>query len=543
MATAHINQSGNLTAIKVFASVSEQSASGNYRTVYLNVWAEPQDGYTGARDADWTFNAVDANNGSINQVSSSATIITSSMSIFSGTITVYVSPGSTSAYPEISFSAEYYSSTAKGYRRVSGSITEISGLSLIADTCISSVKDVYFGDRCLVSWVPASSAFHYKLTFSVGNSSYTTSVISPNSSSMYQYSGFTIPLDWASNIPNNTSTTARVTLTQYENSNGTSVVGTPGSATFTVALKDDVVPSIESCDLYVKNISGTVVDTWGVALAGFSRLNISARANGAHGSVITSYNITGSYVASVSASDNDRSLDYTGGVISTSGNKQFNITCTDSRGRTSDIFQSDVIFVNPYTPPRIKKLSVAKDTNGTNVFGDDSMVITALWEYDPVDVDGDGSSSGYNSVQTELYYREGVDSDWTLYNGNIQNNIPLRLTNLTITESSSYNFKIVITDSIGRRSDKEAFSSARTVLMDFQAGGKGLGIGKICQIDNTEKDAGSLEVSMDSYFWGDMHLTGASVLILGSSMYGSDKPENAIQYPTKGQIYFKKVDN
>ena len=45
----------------------------------------------------------------------------------------------------------------------------------------------------------------------------------------------------------------------------------------------------------------------------------------------------------------------------------------------------------------------------------------------------------------------------------------------------SYNFKVVVTDTLLSRIQEERFISTIKVLLDFRAGGKGLGIGKIAE--------------------------------------------------------------
>ena len=64
---------------------------------------------------------------------------------------------------------------------------------------------------------------------------------------------------------------------------------------------------------------------------------------------------------------------------------------------------------------------------------------------------------------------------------------------------SSYNFKIVVTDALSQSAQEESFISTLEVLLDFRAGGKGLGIGKICESD-------SMEVSLDAKFFGAIYI-------------------------------------
>lgn len=394
---------------------------------------------------------------------------------------------------------------------------------------ISASKNVYFGDSCQVTWTPLSKSFYYKLRFSMGSWEETTDVIHPNTTEPYLFAGYKIPLDASRQIPNTMSGKMTVSLYSYNNSDCTNQVGTTSTSSFIVTLSEDIVPVINTCSVLLDNSANETVSAWDIPLAGFTKINLKASASGVYGSTITNFNISGDYKAIVTAVSEEGSLDYTGSIISTSGNKRFNITCTDSRGRTSKIFQTDIISFLPYMPPRIRKLTMSKETVGDS----EQMIATSIWEFDSI--------GGRNSATAKVYYKQSTSEDWTIHSGIMQNDIPFYLSDLKLSELSSYNFKVVVTDGIGKVSQKEAFSSTKTVLMDFQAGGNGLGIGKICEIDNDNLGTKSMEVSMDSYFWGNMNLMNAATLVISGAMYGTDSPENAIPYPVKGQIYFKKV--
>lgn len=397
---------------------------------------------------------------------------------------------------------------------------------------ISAANSTEFGAPCSITWTPLSSSFYYKLKFSLGTWSSTTDAIKPGVTSSYEYTEYTIPLDAAEQIPNAVSSKMSVSLYTYNNSSCSTQIGSTSTSSFTATLPDSVIPSIDECVISVDNSHNDVVDGWGLALAGFSGINAEASASGAYGSVITSFNISGSYTAVVAGD----CLNYTGGIIPSSGNKKLMITCTDSRGRTSDVFESDLIEFIPYTRPKIRKLSVSKDTYGDDIANNDRMVITGVWEYDDV--------SGYNSAVAKIYYKTSTANDWTEHPGEYPvSGVEYTLTELIPEDTLSYNFKIVVTDAVGNTAERDAFSSTTKVLMDFQAGGRGLGIGKICEIDNEANNTSSLEVSMDSYFWGNMYLQGAVSMVISSAMFGSDNPEDVISDPKPGQIYFKRVSS
>ena len=77
-------------------------------------------------------------------------------------------------------------------------------------------------------------------------------------------------------------------------------------------------------------------------------------------------------------------------------------------------------------------------------------------------------------------------------------------------EEHSYNFRVRIEDFIGNAAQDESFISTASVLLDFRAGGKGLGIGKIAETD-------SLEIALDTVFMGDVYVqSGASKIPLAT---------------------------
>lgn len=534
MANTNLTQSGVTGAIKVYAEVNEIEANGNYRTIHLNMYALPNDGFSGNRDAQWSI-TIDGE-----KESESTTINGNGMWLYDGYINVYVEPGTTYANVDISFSAKLYSVSLGSWREVTGSITKISGLSLIADTSITSVKDIYFGENCKITWVPASSSFTYKLSFSLGDYKHTTGVIRPNTTNSYTYSELVIPETEAINIPDSEYGTVAVSLMQYSDYNGTVSVGASSTKSFRITLKDSVIPTITSYSATIDNSANDVVNSWGIALTGFTKVRLVASASGIYGSEIKSFSISGDYRATV----NSDVLDYTGKIIGISGNKSFIIKCTDTRGRVSEQIITDPIYFLPYTAPKARKLSMKKNEFDDNDIQNDRMVATATWTYDLVD--------GHNSSYGKIYYKMSTAEDWTEHDGIIENNVPFTLNQLKLSEEVSYNFKVIVTDSIGSTSSKEAFSSTIRVLMDYQAGGMGLGIGKICEIDNVGLDTQSLEVSMDSYFFGEVYIKDktqnlenyikkVTKYLVEYEDYGDDHPSSVIDNPQPGQIYYMKV--
>lgn len=485
MAYAVVNQSGSTGVVQVSVNCNETAASGNYRTVYLAIVAYPQD-YTGSRDCTWS---VESSNLGISR-SSSGTINGDGVWMYEGSVKVYVAPGTTYASTDISFSITV-KSPSSGNKTVTGSISQIKDLSILADAAIDSASDIYFGNAVRITWSPAASTFAYKLKFTMGDYSYETGIISPGSTNSYTYTGLTVPLDAMTNVPNSTYGTMTVAMTQYKTSSGSETIGSASSKTFRVSVPDNIKPTILSHSVGIDNSGNTTVDSWGIGVVGFSRASITATADGTYGSTIKSFKITGSVSATVTGS----SLGYTSSVFTSSGNKSYIISCTDSRGRTSEEVTTDIINVLPYTPPKLTKLTSEKNDYGTTDTTDDRMVLTATWTFD--------SLSGYNSATGTAYYKESTASDWTEHSGTVYVDTPFTLSALQLDDTKSYNFKVVVTDAVGNSSEKDSFSSTTKVLLDFRAGGEGLGVGKICESDR-------MEVSMDAVFYNEVSIRSGS---------------------------------
>lgn len=352
---------------------------------------------------------------------------------------------------------------------------------------ISSAANITLGNSCSVKWTPASTSFRYKLKFALGGYSYTTDYISPGTTSAYTYSGYTIPVIVANNITNSTTGTMTVYLYTY---NGSTQIGSTSSTTFTVSVPSNVIPTLRGLTVTVDNSANSVVAGWGLYVVGYSKAKLVASASGIYGSSISSFVLSGAYTGTVNGS----SLNYTGGVLSSSGQKTFSVTARDSRGRVSTAL-SQSITVYAYSQPVVTAFVVERGTTDAK-----KVTVRANWSFSSV--------NGKNAATATLYYKRSTSSAWTAY-GEISQNTSTTLT-VDFDEEHSYNFRVRIEDSIGNAAQDESFISTASVLLDFRAGGKGLGIGKIAETD-------SLEIALDTVFMGDVYVqSGASKIPLAT---------------------------
>ena len=352
---------------------------------------------------------------------------------------------------------------------------------------ISSAANITLGNSCAVKWTPASASFRYKLKFALGGYSYTTDDISPGTTSAYTYLGYKIPVIVANNITNSTTGTMTVYLYTY---NGSTQIGSTSSTTFTVSIPSNVIPTLRGLTVTVDNSANSVVAGWGLSVVGYSKAKLVASASGIYGSSISSFVLSGAYTGTVNGS----SLNYTGGVLSSSGQKTFSVTARDSRGRVSTAL-SKSITVYAYSQPVVTAFVVERGTADAK-----KVTVRANWSFSSV--------NGKNAATATLYYKRSTSSAWIVY-GEISRNTGTTLT-VDFDEEHSYNFRVRIEDSIGNAAQDESFISTASVLLDFRAGGKGLGIGKIAETD-------SLEIALDTVFMGDVYVqSGASKIPLAT---------------------------
>lgn len=398
--------------------------------------------------------------------------------VASGTATIsHNSDGTKSFSAEVQAGIYYYARNCSG----SGTWTLTT---IPRASSISSAANKTLGNACSVKWTPYSKSFSFKLKFVLGDWSYTTGAISPNSTSAYTYTGYTLPVSVANYITTATSATMTVYLYTYSSSACSTQIGSRTSKTFTVTVPSSVIPTISSLSATIDNSANSVIKGWGIAVAGYTKVKVTAAASGSYGSTISSFDITGGYNTSV----NGTSLAYTGGIISSSGDKVFDVVAKDSRGRSSSQAMSNTITFYAYSKPSMSVFTVARSSSdGTK------MVVRANWSF--------ASVNGKNSVTATLQYKKSTASSWTTY-GTISKNTSVTL-DATFDEASSYNFKIVVKDALSNSASAETFVSTVEVLLDFRAGGKGLGIGKIAETD-------SMEVALDAKFMGTVYIYDSS---------------------------------
>lgn len=269
---------------------------------------------------------------------------------------------------------------------------------------------------------------------------------------------FPTPDAWMQQIPSSTSGTGSATLYTY-NSAGTQI-GNPSTVYFTLTVPVSIVPTISS--FVATRTNNTVPAAWDVYVQGKSGVTLTGVAAGAYGSYIVSWSITGD---GKSATSNSLWIP----LISGNGNIPFNITVTDSRGRTAS--KSTSINAVPYFSPGVQSLAVSRcDVNGAlnpnGMYG----LVSIVANFAPV--------SSKNACKMALKCRPSggawdyAVSDVPLANGSATG----RLIGGWFTPTSSYEIEATISDAFGSVPASYATVGTATCYEDKLIGQNKLGL-------------------------------------------------------------------
>lgn len=210
---------------------------------------------------------------------------------------------------------------------------------------LTSAAAVTLGKACSVKWTPQSSAFFYKLVFSIGDFSVTKSGIAPNTTAAYTYTGYTIPIDGpAQEITGDAVGTMKVVLTTHKAATCTAdnQIGNASSKTFnvTVPQNDNTKPTI---GMTLSPVSSLASVFSALYIKGRTKVKAAFTGAGKYGASIASYK--------VSVDGTNYGSPYTSGFLANAGSVTVTGTVTDSRGFTNTATQT--ITVIDYNAPTL----------------------------------------------------------------------------------------------------------------------------------------------------------------------------------------------
>lgn len=354
----------------------------------------------------------------------------------------------------LSCSASYNTYVSSGTVECSGS----KALTTIPRKSTLSVANGTLGTAQTLTVARKSTSFTHTIVAKCGTSSSTVCTKSSSTSI-----SFTPPIAWSSK--NTTGTTVSVTYTITTYSGDTNV----GSNTYTKTCS--IPPSVKpSCSVSLSDATDCYTK-FGNFVKGYSKFKVTVTPTKAYDSPIDSYKTTANGVTYNTAS-------FTTGFIKSSGTLTVSATVTDKRGRTSTA-ATKTGKVLDYSAPVISQLKVVRcNQNGTEndqgeyVSVDSAYFITDLNEKNTGTIEikyKKTSSSNYTTLSSHDVIRAGVTiADACVFPADT---------------GSSYEVVVTVTDALTSTTKTTVASTAYTI-MHWKANGRGMGIGKISELDD-----------------------------------------------------------
>lgn len=222
-------------------------------------------------------------------------------------------------------------------------------LTTIPRSSSVSVSPGTIGNALTININRQSSSFKHTVRYAWGNKSGTIA------SNVDTSTTWTIPLDFANDIPNSTSGVGTIYVDTYS---GTTKIGT-SSSTLSLSVPSSTVPTIDT-----KTVEETVdgLNTqFGTYVQNKSKIKATMTASGTYGSTIKSYKITAN-------GETFNSDSGTTGELKTSGTNRVDFEVTDSRGRKATSYID--ISVTAYENPKILSVSAIR-TNDDGTANDE----------------------------------------------------------------------------------------------------------------------------------------------------------------------------
>ena len=447
-------------SVKLSWSLSSQSVENNQSTLSWSI--------TGAGSASgWVmtggFKAV------INGTTVYSTSTDTRIQLYNGTS---VASGTTKITHNADGTKSFSLSIEAGVYTYAVSVTA-SGthtLDTIPRASTVSATNTNLNSASTITITRASSSFTHTLTYSFGST--TGTIVSKTTSTSVSW---TPALTLANQIPNAVSGTCTITCDTY---NGSTKIGSK-TCTLTLTVPASVKPTMTS--VTATRVDGDVPAAWAIYVQNKSKATVTINgAAGAYGSTISSYSISGGGYSSTASS-------FTTGLLAASGTITFTAKVTDSRGRVSDA-KTVSISVVAYSAPSFSSY-ISQRATSAGVINDDGTYIRGLISFSYA------TCSSKNTITCATYYKKSSATSWTNANKSFSSGTAFTFGGGAISTESSYDVKYTITDAFTTVTILDMVSTA-TVLMDFNAGGKGIAIGKVSEKDKTLEIADSWELEV-----------------------------------------------
>lgn len=336
---------------------------------------------------------------------------------------------------------------------------------------ITSAGNINLGNKCDITFTPASASFYYNIKFSLGSWSVDTGLFCPGKTTAYTYNSYTIPADNTTYalIPNSTTDTMTATLTTYSSNSTSAQIGSASSKTFIVTVPNNTTttPKIGTIALTPQTYSHLIQNK--------NKLTISVSGcQAGAGSSIKSYTFSGPGIATTTTNTSVTS----GGTISNTGALTYTVTVTDTRGRTAS--KTATITCHTWSAPSItldayrvsSSSSTAANDNGTFVRCEYNLTYSSV--------------NDTNDITVKIYYKKSSESSYspvTVLDNKTNKSGSYTLSNMDV--NSTYTVYATVTDnySVPASSSQIAIFGASRIL-NITSDGTGVAFGKMAENTN-----------------------------------------------------------
>ena len=325
------------------------------------------------------------------------------------------------------------------------------------------------GKSLVISITREASDFTHTLSYTIGSIS--DRVLYENVGTQRTW---TIPIDLAEQITTATSGILGIKCTTYDGEGN--LLGSTSKSTL-VTVPESVIPRITTVG--ITDPTGCL-SKYGAVVQGKSKLSLTVNASGVYGSTIKSYTHSSPYFKATNTTSNP----YTTGFILSDDVDAFSysVKVKDSRGRESAWTESTINNL-PYKAPTISTLKAVRCTqDGTEDDGGEYIKVTMA-----------GSITALNNINSKkftLQYKKKADTEYTTaqtYTEYTLNTSAVFAADI----NSSYDVQLLATDDFSTTIRTAKVNTAYT-LVDYNASGKGMAIGKA-----SEKDAFEVAMPVD----------------------------------------------
>ena len=420
---------------------NSQSIANNTSSVTLTVKVTSTGGSYNWNGADGTVKFTGSYTGTYNFTAEFDPNVTTT--IYTRTFTVnHSSTGTAKVTATITFDTEVSSGTLT--KTVSKTLTTIPRASVPTNSGST------IGSAITIKTNRKSTSFDHTITYSFGSASGTIGTDVGASVT------WTPPMSLCNQVTTATKKNCTITCKTYS---GSTLIGTK-TLTISLSVPSSVKPSVSS--LTAADASG-LLSKYGAYVQTLSTVKLTASAAGSYGSTIKSYRFEfdGGSQSTTSASSQAFPANST-------GSKTGKVTVTDSRGRTAS--KSVTLTVVSYSAPNFT-LTAFRSTGGKE--DDESTTIRVGVSGSVHDINSKGTNVGTVKIEWKL----STATAWTVAQNRSRGssfNFYLDLTGKANT--SRYNIRVIVTDSTGTASAREALIGTASPVMDFRTGGEGVAV-------------------------------------------------------------------